>query len=406
MQTLNRLTFSAYGMHVADQIALVSVPLVAALIFKASPEFIGVLVACQSMAHLLGSIPSGLIVDEIQAKYVAIAATAISFLGFAGVAVSVYAVSAIWFAVTVTLSGFGIVLFVLVSLSIIPRIAAATQLAKANSRIEIPRAVSSFAIPLAIGLLIDENTARFIFPAAIVCAATAFFFVAGLPHFDGFSRKKENVLRMIIEGGRFVVRHQLLRPISLCAVFWNLAFAALLVVMVPLIVEFYRMDPGVFGIALSAFGVAAVAGSWMAGRLSHRVSPNVILLFGPGSSLLAALALLCIPATGPVEAIYAAFFLVGFGPAMWLITQNSIRQLVTPGHMLGRVNAVIQTAIYGVRPLGALAGGVIVGTLSPRAGMMFVLLAFCCSFAAALFSQLRNVNSYTSLSPRPTPTEI
>lgn len=57
MSTMNKLTGAAYGMHFADQVGLVAVPLVAALAFGASPEVIGILVACQSMAHLLGSIP-------------------------------------------------------------------------------------------------------------------------------------------------------------------------------------------------------------------------------------------------------------------------------------------------------------------------------------------------------------
>ena len=54
-----QLTRAAYGIHIADQIALVSVPLVAGLIFDAPAEIIGLLLACQSMAHLLGSKPYG-----------------------------------------------------------------------------------------------------------------------------------------------------------------------------------------------------------------------------------------------------------------------------------------------------------------------------------------------------------
>ena len=55
MSVIHRLAGAAYGTHLGDQIALVSVPLVAALAFNASAELIGLLVACQSMAHLLGS---------------------------------------------------------------------------------------------------------------------------------------------------------------------------------------------------------------------------------------------------------------------------------------------------------------------------------------------------------------
>ena len=92
-----------------------------------------------------------------------------------------------------------------------------------------------------------------------------------------------------------------------------------------------------------------------------------------------------------------AFFLLGFGPSMWLTTQNSVRQLVTPAAMLGRVNAVIQTAIYGVRPLGALLGGAVAGAGSPRTALALVTLAYGGSFAAALFSRLRTVRRYDDI---------
>jgi hypothetical protein len=95
--------------------------------------------------------------------------------------------------------------------------------------------------------------------------------------------------------------------------------------------------------------------------------------------------------------ICAAFFIIGFGPSMWLIAQNSVRQTVSPSHMLGRVNAVIQTAIYGVRPLSALIAGAFIGATSPQAGLVLVFTAFALSFLAAAFSGLRHVKSYESL---------
>ncbi len=398
MQVMDRLTLAAYGMHVADQIALVMVPLVAALAFQASPETIGVLVACQAMAHLLGSIPAGLCVDRVQARTVTIAATAVSLIGFSAAALSVYAESLTLFAVTVLLSGFGIVLFVLVALSTIPMVVTAKGFARANSRLEIPRAVSAFAVPLLAAALLDEENSHLVFAAAALCSLGALAVTMGLPRLPEPPRKKEPLLRMILEGGRLVVRHPLLRPIALCAIAWNWAFSALLVLIVPLILDYYQADPGSFGVALSAFGGGTIAGSWIAGRFSDRLSPNGILLFGPGISLVAVLMVTAIPERGAIEVLYGAFFLIGFGPSMWLIAQNSIRQLVTPTPMLGRVNAVIQTAIYGMRPLGALMGGVIAGAMSPSAGLAVVAFAFALSFAAALFSPLRSVRDYALLS--------
>lgn len=397
MNAIQRLTLSAYGMHLADQIALVAVPLVAALVFDAPAQIIGILVACQSMAHLLGSLPFGLIIDRAQARTVAIAAALISCVGFGCAAASVFAGSLVWFGASVTAAGFGVVLFVLVSLSIVPKITDVAHIAKANSRLDLARALCSFAVPLAAGLLVTAQTANWVFALAAAGGVFALAAVTGLPAFSVTPQTTDGILTRIREGGWFVLRHQLLLPISLCAIFWNLAFAALLVTMVPLVVQVHGAEPGVFGIALGAFGLAAILGAWTVGRFSGSVPPNVFLLFGPGSSVLAALGLYVIPPGGPVIAIYAAFFLLGFGPSMWLTTQNSVRQLVTPAAMLGRVNAVIQTAIYGVRPLGALIGGAIAGAASPRTALALVVLAYGASFAAALFSRLRTVRHYADI---------
>lgn len=397
MKPVNQLALSAYGMHTADQIALVCVPLVAALVFEAPADIIGILVACQSMAHLLGSLPFGLIVDRFSPKPVVIAATLVSLFGFAATYGAVLVENILWFGAAVSLAGFGIVLFVLAVLSILPRIEAPDRLASANAIVELPRAISSFAIPLLIGSVISAATGQFVFVAAVLAALFAFAVASRLPRFPTGGGARERIGKQLLAGGTFVMRHDMLLPISLCAIFWNFAFAILLVVMVPLIVQIHRFEAGVFGIALSAFGLAAILGSWIAGRFSKRVPPNVILIFGPASSFAAIGGLTLLPPGGSVMAIYGAFFLLGFGPAMWLIAQNSVRQLVTPANMLGRVNAVIQTAIYGIRPLGALIGGAVVSATSPQYGLLLAVLAFALSLASALFSRLRDVRHYADL---------
>ncbi|MFT6089979.1 MFS transporter [Sulfitobacter sp.] len=398
MTPVRQLTRAAYGIHIADQIALVSVPLVAALIFDAPAETIGLLVACQSMAHLLGSIPFGILVDTYQQRTLAIAATSLSLVGFSGAAIAVAFGSLFWFGLFVVLSGFGIVLFMLTTLSIIPKTVAPKDLGTANAGIELPRALASFAVPLSVGIAISYMSAGWLFPLAAVGAAAACIFAMQLPRFEITPiTVTETVFGRVLEGGKYVVRHGLLRAILLCAIFWNFAFSALLVTMVPLIRDVYVIGAGTFGIALAAFGAGAIMGSWISRRYGARIQPNIILLFGPGISVLAPVILYLVPAQGSFLPICAAFFIIGFGPSMWLIAQNSVRQIVSPSHMLGRVNAVIQTAIYGVRPLAAVLAGAFVGSSSPQAGLVLVFVAFVLSFLAATVSGLRNVKSYESL---------
>lgn len=361
----------------------------------APAEIIGLLVACQSMAHLLGSIPFGILVDTYQQRTLAIGATLLSLIGFSGAAAAVVFGSLFGFGLSVVLSGFGIVLFMLTTLSIIPKIVASKDLGTANAGIELPRAMASFAVPLSIGIAVSYVSAGWLFPLATVGAVVACIFALRLPNFEVTpNTASSGVFRRIIEGGRYVVDHSLLRAILLCAIFWNFAFSALLV---PLIRDVYLIGAGTFGIALAAFGVGASIGSWISRAYGARIPPNFILLFGPGISVLAPAILYLISANGSLLLICTAFFIIGFGPSMWLIAQNSVRQTVSPSHMLGRVNAVIQTAIYGVRPLAALIAGAFVGATSPQTGLVLVFTAFALSFLAAAFSGLRHVKSYDSI---------
>lgn len=398
MSALRRLAGAACGTHFADQVALVSVPLVAALAFGASPELIGLLVACQSSAHLIGSIPFGILIDQAQLRTLAILSALVSLIGLGAAAASTVLGVVPLFGASIALVGFGAVLFGLTALSILPRAVGPAALVGANAAIEVPRALCAFVVPLTVGLVVGDVPAWTILAAAALGSIVALAFSASLPRFDIAPRATVPILSRIREGGRYVVGHRLLLPISLCSVFWNLAFAALLVVLVPVIREVYRFDPGAFGIALSAFGLAAILGAWLAGRLAHRIAPSVVLMFGPGSSVVAAGGLMLVGPGSPEAGLHACFFLLGFGPSMWLVAQNSVRQLVSPPATLGRVNAVIQTAIYGARPVGALVGGAVAGQVGPEAGLVLVLGAFAASFAVALLSDLRSVGSYRSLS--------
>lgn len=276
MTTVKQLIRAAYGIHIADQIALVSVPLVAAFVFDAPAQIIGLLLACQSIAHLLGSIPFGILVDTFQQRTLTIGATLLSLVGASGAAGAVAVSSLFWFGFFVVLSGFGIVLFMLTTLSIIPKIVAAKDLGPTNAAIELPRALASFAVPLAVGIAVAHVSASWLFPIAALAAAAACIFAFRLPTFQiDPDATTTGLFRRIFEGGKYVVSHGLLRAILVCAVFWNFAFSALLVTMVPLIRDVYLVGAGTFGIALAAFGGGAILGSWVSrtyGARIHRMS--------------------------------------------------------------------------------------------------------------------------------------
>ena len=61
--------------------------------------------------------------------------------------------------------------------------------------------------------------------------------------------------------------------------------------------------------------------------------------------------------------------------------------------MLGRVNATVQTAIYGVRPLGALAGGVVAAHAGLQAALLLIAVSFVLSTLVILLSPLARLRA-------------
>ena len=81
-----------------------------------------------------------------------------------------------------------------------------------------------------------------------------------------------------------------------------------------------------------------------------------------------------------------SFFLLGAGPILWVISTTTLRQSVTPAHLLGRVSAVNVLA-YGARPLGAGLGALVGGLWGAEACLYLAVAGFGTQMLVILMSQ-------------------
>src|SRR5689334_3570313 len=88
MKPFTALLGVAAGTHTADQLALATLPLTATLMLGAGPDTLGLLVAAQSAAWLLVSLPAGAWVDRLPRRRLLIVALSL------GLAASIAAVIA------------------------------------------------------------------------------------------------------------------------------------------------------------------------------------------------------------------------------------------------------------------------------------------------------------------------
>lgn len=390
MKPFTALLGAAAGTHAADQLALATLPLTATLVLGAGPDLLGLLVAAQSAAWLLVSLPAGAWIDRIPRRRMLILALALGVLASI-VAVVAAATGLVFLLGLAAIAGAsGTVVYMLTSVSVLPGLVPVEDLQTSNARLELARALVSLAAPFAAGLLAQHLSPTWGYVLAALGAALALGCVLALPRGTApVTGARPSLAEAIRIGTAFVVRHELLRGISLCAIFWNFAFTALLAIWAPLALGMLGLDPTRMGLAQSAYGAGLVLGALVAPLVARELPPFLTLIFGPAASVLAAMLFLTAPAAGHGFLFSAVgFFLVGFGPMLWLICQTTVRQLVTPTPLMGRVNATVQTAIYGVRPLGALAGGVLAAQAGLQAALLLIGGAFVLSTMVILLSPL------------------
>ncbi len=395
MKPFTALLGASAGTHAADQLALATLPLTATLMLGAGPDLLGLLVAAQSAAWLVVSLPAGAWIDRFRRRRLLIAALALGLGASIAAVVAAAAGQAALLGLSAFIGASGTVIYVLGSVSLLPGLVPPTDLPRANARLELARAVVSLAAPFAAGLLAQHLSPTWGYGLAGLGAALALACVLALPDAPAPSgvARRPSLWASIQAGARFVIGHELLRGISLCAIFWNFAFFALLALWAPLALGPLALDPTRMGIAQSGYGAGLVLGALVAPVVSRRLPPLAMLIFGPAVSVVAAALFLIAPTATGATLPAAGFFLIGFGPMLWLICQTTVRQLVTPSGMMGRVNATVQTAIYGVRPLGALAGGIVAAEAGLQIALVLIAASFVLSTLAVALSPLARLRT-------------
>jgi len=385
------ILLSAGGAHAADQLALAALPLVAVVALGLGPGQVAALVAAQGAAWAVATLPAGLMIDRRSRRGVVLAAQALAVVALAGALVATLRGWSLPLAGFAFLAACGAVAAALALQAAVPAIATREALPTVNARIELVRALSALGAPLLAGFMAERGQAAAAFALAALAAMLSMAGAARLGPAGGRPAggpAQGSVWRRLRAGGAFVLGEPLLRAIALCALFWNFAFFALLATFVPFAVEQAGFLASEVGVMLAAAGFGNLAAAAVAPRLMRRLAPSVLLVGGPTMSVVGAATLIWLPAANGPWPGFVAFGLLGFGPMLWLVCQTSVRQLVTPAHLLGRVSATVQMAIYGIRPLGALAGGAVAALASPGHALFLVIGCFAGSALVALFSPL------------------
>jgi predicted MFS family arabinose efflux permease len=188
----------------------------------------------------------------------------------------------------------------------------------------------------------------------------------------------------VVEGLRAVWREPILRGMVIAGLGQNLAFGLVGTVFLLYVNQEVGFDPGILGMIFAVGGVSSLLGAMIAGRLTHFGTGAVVV----GSLLLAAIGEAFVPLATAANAI-GVLFLVGqqivadSALTIYDINQVSLRQAITPAHILGRVNASVHVSEFGAILLGTVAAGYIGETVGLR-GTLWLAVALSLLAAVAL----------------------
>jgi predicted MFS family arabinose efflux permease len=372
-----RLAWSNLAAQSGEQIALAAAPMVAVLALGASAGETGLLQTVLTLPFLLFAIPAGLLADRLERRRLMAQAEAMRGAALMGLLALVYLDLLTWSLLA--LLGFvavcGTVVFSVAAPSLVPALVKSDALSTANARIELARTTAYAAGPALGGVLVGWTGAAAAFGVAAALSLSAALLLARIEEPARAPAVRRHPLQDIREGAAFVFQHALLRPVFVTQFIFNVAFFLILAIFVPHAVFNLKLSAVAVGATLAMFGVGMVAGALLAPRILRKLAFGTVIAIGPVAGLAAAI-LMALTIWLPTPLLAGlAFFVLGAGAILWVISTTTLRQVVTPQHLLGRVSA-INIMAYGARPIGAGVGALLGGLYGVETCLIVAVAGF------------------------------
>ncbi|MEU0397506.1 MFS transporter [Streptomyces sp. NPDC006208] len=244
----------------------------------------------------------------------------------------------------------------------------------ANSKLSAGRSASYVAGPAIGGVLVQALTA----PVAVVVDALTFLASAvlvGRVSIDEPPAAHDQVapplLRRAREGLVFVVRHPVLRASLGCAATVNFfTFVAGSGLIVLFASRNLGLTAGVIGMAFGIGATGSLLGAVIAPKVSRRLGVGRSIVVG--AVLFPAPVAIAAAAGGPLWARAGALAAVlsGVGVMLFDVNLNSLQADVIPDGMRSRVAGAYSTINYGLRPVGAVLGGLLATLIGLRVTLL------------------------------------
>jgi predicted MFS family arabinose efflux permease len=352
-------TLSALG----SQMSSLAYPLLA-LALTHSPAKAGVVVFAASAPYTIFVLPAGVLVDRWNRRRVMVTAdlaraTALGVLALllATARPSYLVVAAVAFAESAFDAFFNIA-----ETGAVRQVVPAAQLPEAIAREQSRIYAALVGGPPLGGLLFGlSRLLPFVADAASYAFSVVTLLAMRTPFQEERAEPRARARDELVEGLRWLWEHTFLRTCAVMFAAGNFAGSGLFLAIV-VIARRQGLSSAAIGVLMASFGVAGIVGSVIAPWLQRRLSVRTIVV---GNQWLAVglLAFVVAPNVWVLLAAFAVYAL--FNPTLNAVVVG-YRIALTPDRLVGRVNSVARFIAQIVTPLGPLATGVLLGTLSGR----------------------------------------
>jgi MFS family permease len=348
-----------------DRITELALPLIAVTSLEVGASTVGLLTAAVWAPNLLSLFVGTWVDHHVRKRRLLIVADLLrcAVLLSLPVAHLFGAISLAQLFLVALVAGFGQVLYQTSYPSFFVGLVRRDQFVEANSLLSGTRSASFVAGPAVAGGLIQAVTA----PGAMLVDAVTFAVSALLigrvrvRDLPVDTTNEDGLLRRSRDGMALVLRDPYLRASLACATtinLFNLMAGALIILYASRELD---LSAGVIGLALGIGATGGLLGTVVAGPLSRRIGVGRTIALG--AVVFSAPFALMPLAAGPTWSRAGVLALVEFISALGVmcldIPLNALMTAVTPDGVRSRVTGAFSTVNYGIRPLGAIAGGLV-----------------------------------------------
>ncbi|MFD0887113.1 MFS transporter [Streptosporangium algeriense] len=388
---------------VGTQITLVALPLTAVVVLNATPMQAGVLGFLERLPYLLFAPLVGVLVDRGRRRPLLIGSDVVRALLLGSIPVS-YVLGILSMGqlfVVAFVIGVMTVVFDVSYQAFLPGLVGRGHIVEANGRLQISESLAQVAGPGLAGLLIGALR------APVVVAIDAISYLVSALTLLGVRRDERpepppsgtalSVRASLREGLNMVVRHPVLRWAMIAGAVGNFFFDALTAVFFLFLIRDVGTGAGGVSLVVSVGSVGALCGAFCVGPVTRFLGTGRSLLVSTALPGVGVLGLATVHGGTGLIVAAAANFVVLFAVPIYNVTIISLRQAVTPDHLLGRVVATVRMISWGALALGSLAGGALGGRIGLRETVLVAGVGLFVPTVILWFSPVRRMRSVQEL---------